>query len=299
MSQRFIKYIPSEKATWLRENYPNAFLLLMLIAERARRENGHPDGLIIGDAILGDPKKAGLSRQKYRTAIEKLEEFGFIKIISNGKQFFLREKSTIRITINSYLVNLCNSEIWDINSNDTNQQNNQRATNEQPQTRKNKKEKEIKETNKEKIVMLPCNADKSADAAYLPLSHSAKEEDSEALEAWFDMHRIIVDKPVIKNWLTIYGLEKTLETLKLFEQKISQVRNPGGWITTALRQNYALKRKYTEQNHDFALKFKMQNNLEELKLHKSYCVDERTGNDYQYSLNPDIFQEELKRKFSH
>jgi hypothetical protein len=145
----FIKYKRSEKAEWLRRHYPNAFLLLSLIAERARRESGHPDGLIIGDAMTGDPEEAGLKRQPYRTAIEKLQEFKIIKIISNGKKFFEREKSTIKITIRGFLVNLIDSGIWDINPKPFNQPINQRATNEQPTsnhkeegTRKNKKEED-------------------------------------------------------------------------------------------------------------------------------------------------------------
>lgn len=129
---RFIKYIPSEKARWLRKNYPNAYLLLSLIVERARRISGHIDGLQVGDAIIGDYEEAGLTRQQYRTAIEKLVEFNIIEIVYNGKKFLKREKSTIKITISGTLVRLIDSGIWDINSIDINQPSNQRATNEQP-----------------------------------------------------------------------------------------------------------------------------------------------------------------------
>lgn len=148
MSERFIKFIPSEESEYLLENHPNAFLLLCQIATRARRFNGHIDGLQIGDAIIGDYEKAGLTRQKYRTALEKLKDLGFIKTIYNGKKFLEREKSTIKITIKGMLVNLCDSRIWDINPEDNNHQVNQRATNEQPtgnheqERRKNEKEKE-------------------------------------------------------------------------------------------------------------------------------------------------------------
>lgn len=157
MSDNFIQYNRCEKAKWLRKNYPNAFLLLSLIAENARRTSGHIDGLIPGDALIGKPEDAGLSRQSYRTALEKLVELQIIKIISNGKKFFEREKSTIKATITGHLVNLLDSEIWNINKEDSNQQSNQRPTNDQPTT--NHKQERIKKEKKEKKSNLVISAD--------------------------------------------------------------------------------------------------------------------------------------------
>ena len=150
MSERFIKFIPSDEANFLLLNYPNSFIVLSFIASHARRINGHPDGLIIGDALIcSENFSPGLSRQNFRTAIEKLVELKHIKIVSNGKRFLEREKSTIKITITGYLVNLTSSTIYDINGIHDNQLSNQRPTNDQPTTnhkqeriRKNKKEKE-------------------------------------------------------------------------------------------------------------------------------------------------------------
>jgi hypothetical protein len=165
MSDRFIKFIPSDEADFLQENHPNAFLLLCLIAKRARRISGKPDGLIIGDAIIGDHKKAGLTRQQYRTALDKLEEFAYIEIVHNGKKFLKREKSTIKVTITGTLVNIKDSRIWDINSNDTNHSINQRATNEQPTTNHEqertiqKEEEQQPQTpslNSDPVVVFPC-----------------------------------------------------------------------------------------------------------------------------------------------
>lgn len=156
MSERFLKLNTTQEKNhpgdWLAINYPHAFIVLYFIARRARRHNGHPDGLIIGDALIGssdlEPK---ITRQNFRTAIEKLVEFGYIKIVSNGKSFFHREKSTIKVTITGMLVNICDTSIWDINPDDGNQPINQRPTNDQPTgnhkqegIRKNKKEEEDK-----------------------------------------------------------------------------------------------------------------------------------------------------------
>ena len=130
--ENFLIYNRCEKAKWLRRKYPNAYLLLSVIAESARRYNGLDDGLIIGDALIGDYEEAGLSRQQFRTALQKLVNFKIVKIISNGKSFFEREKSTIKITIEGHLVNLLDSTIWDINPEHFNHQINQRSTNDQP-----------------------------------------------------------------------------------------------------------------------------------------------------------------------
>jgi hypothetical protein len=115
-NQRFIKYIPSEKATWLRKKYPNAFLLLSLIAERARRVPNSPDGFEIGDALVGDYEEAGLTRKEYRTALEKLQEFGYIEILLKSKNSKKVQKRAIKGAIKGTLVNLLNSDIWEINA---------------------------------------------------------------------------------------------------------------------------------------------------------------------------------------
>lgn len=144
---RYIKLIDSEKTEWLIDNFPNAFLLLTIIARRARRTQGHIDGLQIGDALIGDHKSAGLTRQQYRTALQKLIEFGLVEIIYNGKKFLKREKSTIKTTIKGMLVNLKDSSVYDINHETINHHINQRATNEQPTSNH-----EQERTNKEEYV---------------------------------------------------------------------------------------------------------------------------------------------------
>jgi hypothetical protein len=152
MAERFIKFYPTDESDWLVRHYGNAFILLTIIASRARRENGHPDGLIIGDALIGSTDfEPGMTRQNFRTAIEKLVEFGYIKIISNGKRFFDREKSTIKVTITGMLVNLIKLTIYDINPETGNQRSNQRPTNDQPTT--NHKQERIRKKKKEKEVL--------------------------------------------------------------------------------------------------------------------------------------------------
>jgi hypothetical protein len=136
MCNRFIKLIPSEESLYLATKYPKAFILLFFIAERARRENGHPDGLTIGQCHIGDFKSYGLTEKEYRTAKNILEKRKHIKIIEtcrSRKSGFLRKNSfnsenvqnsaterATRITTVGTLVEICSSTVYDINPESSN-----------------------------------------------------------------------------------------------------------------------------------------------------------------------------------
>lgn len=148
--KRFIKYIPSERSEWLIKNSIPAFILLTKIAERARRFNGHIDGLEIGWAIIGDYKNMGLSRQQYRTALEFLETCKIIEIIFRGRKDKKSTiKPTIKLTIKGTIVKLLDSSIYDINIEEDNHQANHQANHQltisQPQTRKKKERSKIEQ----------------------------------------------------------------------------------------------------------------------------------------------------------
>jgi|GEM_PF-3542716 hypothetical protein len=297
-TRRFIKLVISDRTQWLLEHYPNAMLLLMQIAIRARRTPNSPDGLEVGDAILGDHKKSGLTRQKYRTALEKLIEFNFIEIIYNGKKFLKRQKSTIKITITGTLVNLKDSSVFDINPELDNQHVNQLATNEQP-TSNHKQERQerqevicIKETSKEKSQ----NFARCLSAASLPFSEE-KQEEQEVLEAYFEMKNIIISSLTIKKWLSNYSSDKITHTINFMLEKKELPNNPPGWIERALKGNWAQQAEFAKINKEFALKFKNENNVSALYIYKTYCKDNNTGIDYDYKMVPDIFQRHLEEKF--
>lgn len=131
---------------WLLIQKPNAFRLLLIIADRARRKNGHPDGLKIGQCQLGDYESYGLTEREYRTAKEILVSRKIVKICETSRT---RKKSTNGTTTSGTLVQLLDSRIWDINSETTDERIDERPTNdrrttddEQEGIRKNKKEKE-------------------------------------------------------------------------------------------------------------------------------------------------------------
>ena len=134
---RFIKFIPSEEAMYLVIHKPNAFKLLTIIANRARRESGNPDGLLPGQCHIGDWKAIGLTEQEYRTAKIILIKRAHIKIVETCRT---RKKSTTGTTTNGTLVSLISLSVYDINSKSIDDRINDRATTEQRRTRKNKKE---------------------------------------------------------------------------------------------------------------------------------------------------------------
>lgn len=109
MGSGFVKMIRSAEADELRKD-PNAFTLLSLIANRARREpgvevhNGITVYLEAGEAMIGDYKSCGLSESTYKTSKKKLVRMG--QITANGNT-----KGTI--------AKLINSNIFDINLDDS------------------------------------------------------------------------------------------------------------------------------------------------------------------------------------
>lgn len=140
--KRFIKFVPSEKSEWLQEHYPNAFLLLSQIARRARRTENSPDGREIGEAHIGDYKKAGIETEmKYRTAKKVLEELGYIRVVETRRRPQQRLKTdvkcknvknaTTKVTTKGTLVKLLDSDIWDVNFSRDNECRNDRITTKQ------------------------------------------------------------------------------------------------------------------------------------------------------------------------
>ena len=108
---------------------PNAFILLYFIATRAWRGPGmSPRDCDIGEALIGDSSRMGMTQQKYRTAKKHLENMGFITT-----------KSTSKGTV----AKLINTELFDPNFDFGNDQineqltNKQRATNDQVTTNNN------------------------------------------------------------------------------------------------------------------------------------------------------------------
>lgn len=98
----FVAYMRSSEASELRKQDPNGFLLLSLIAERARwkAEVCPVTGRKQGEALIGDYKEAGIkTREQYRGAARRLQEAGFI---------------TIKTTNKGTVATLTDSSVWSI-----------------------------------------------------------------------------------------------------------------------------------------------------------------------------------------
>jgi len=146
MSESFIKLIRSDEMRYLARKHHNAFILLTFLAESARRYEGAPDGLHIGEAFIGGHKKYDMSEQNYRTAKKILVERQHMKIIETSRN---RKKPTNGVTTESTKVKLLSSNVYDINLCDANERANECLTNDQRMTndklRIYKKDKEVKE----------------------------------------------------------------------------------------------------------------------------------------------------------
>lgn len=162
--QRFIKFIPSAEAMWLLKRKPNAFRLLTIIAEAARREEGLPDGLLKGEALIGNWADYGLTEQTYKTAKKLLVERGHILIVETNrtrKKLFesywkVNEKVatdlTTPVTTTGTKVKLISTTVYDINLKEGNDRSNdrsndslttdQRPTNDEQESKEGKESKE-------------------------------------------------------------------------------------------------------------------------------------------------------------
>ncbi|MCC2547691.1 hypothetical protein LJY25_14645 [Hymenobacter sp. BT175] len=116
---------------------PNCLAVLTLVAYRARRSDELSlNGLSEGEAMMGDFDACGLTRQEFRTALNKLLAWGFV---------------TTRTTNRGTVVKLISSAVYDINSATINQQSNQQTTSQQPTSNQlattNKKDKKERSKN--------------------------------------------------------------------------------------------------------------------------------------------------------
>jgi len=252
MAERFLKLnLDTDAADFLARHHPYAFVLLSVIAMRARRIHGQSDGLIIGDAIIGSADIPGMSRQNFRTALEKLVELGHVKIVSNGKSFFEREKSTIKITIKSNLVNLIKSTIYDINSESTNHQNNQQLTNSQPTANHKQERRRKKKNEKEDHPSIPSFENLTDD-------FSSEKEKVEVIPG------IFLSQEELESCVKIKGnLEKVQEAMKYIQGHKKRKSTITDWPNAMaqwkiedkakknIEENIALAERLCKQFHDY------------------------------------------------
>ena len=119
MAKSFYKIVRSQETLDLLK-YPYEFTLFALIAYRARRKNGsNINNLEVGEALMGDYENHGATEQRYRTAKNNLERWGFI---------------TNKATNKGTIIKIINTDIFNINEDHTNEQTNEPSTSHQRTT---------------------------------------------------------------------------------------------------------------------------------------------------------------------
>jgi hypothetical protein len=258
MSENYIQLLRSEKTDWLQEHFPNAFLLLSVIARQARRTPHEDNGLEIGDAIIGEietSKKAGLNPKAYRLALEKLEELYFIETVYNSewnKKSYLEkcdrkheipkiQKKASKRAIKSKIVCLINSEVYDINPKLGGEQKGDQRAIEGRQTKNVKNEKEVffvkKENEKEKSKVVPVS-----------FSDLKNQEIIDTLQAYSQTNQLCISITTFERWLPKYGEEILIAQMGYLSSKKDTIRNHEAWMEKSLQsiKNFNLNREFIE-----------------------------------------------------
>jgi hypothetical protein len=147
---------------------PNAFVLAYVIAARGRWTGMfNPHGLTLGEALIGDFKKCGMSEQQYRTAKQQLEKWKF---------------ATFRPTTHGTVAKLTDTRLFDIFPGHDNGQDNGRATDAQrtpngrPTTNKEHKNIRAKEGKQQPALPLGPESPQKAPEPVKAEQHTLEQE---------------------------------------------------------------------------------------------------------------------------
>jgi hypothetical protein len=300
MADRFIKFIPSEEAMWLLKNRGHAFRLLTIIAESARREDGHSDGLKPGEAFIGGFENYDMTEQNYRSAKKILTERGHIEIKetcrTRKKQVTTENKSantkvTTEVTTVSTKVKLLSSTVYNVNLFIDNDRSNERVTTENKkgndkQDRKNERKKEYKKESIQSIEVAQPMLDLRSILLY-----EKKEEQIECFRRYSAEKCIEFTLKDIRGWFKVYEADYIVSIYELLLKEIDLVRtnkdkdpirNPAAWMQKALDKNFIAANMLAAYNRDYALHMQ-KNGWPNLKILTRYACDNTTGKDFIFS----------------
>jgi len=184
---------------------PNAYALAAVIAHRARWHEGfNAYGLGLGEALLGDYKAYGLTRQKYRTAMRQLKKWGF---------------ATFTPTKKGTTAKLTDTRLFDVFPSSPNHPANQRPTSSQPtanhqvttnEEHKNKEHKNQEQQEKERprspsnSKFIPPTVEQvksEAEKIKLPETEAERFFDHYESNGWRVGHNRMNNWPAsLKNW---------------------------------------------------------------------------------------------------
>lgn len=304
---RFIKYIPSEKSSWLRQFHTSLFLLLSLAVERAKRTNEECSlGLLNGDAILGSFEEAGISRKQYRHAIDKGVELKIWEIVWNPKNKN-QQKRAIKGAMKSIIVNIKDSSIWDLNMESEGHQKGHQMENLNEEGAikgpskghqiyeenlhleniQNAKKGHIQESEETLSYKKESEKEKRKPLAFRPLSF--KKEEFEGIRIYCDAKGLPIPDKDIRTWLLKYSVERITSNLALILQR-NEPFNIKIFVT-ALKEDYAGEPERILMNRNFALRYKKQFSWNSLLITQQYCRCEQSGNAINFKLHSAQFEE--------
>lgn len=107
---------------------PTAFVLLALVARRAKWNVNNFNDLEMGEALIGDFETYGATRRTYRTDLQYLTMYHFL---------------TIKTTNKGTIAKIVDTSIFDINARSIGRQRDKQEANERPLTNKEKNKKYI------------------------------------------------------------------------------------------------------------------------------------------------------------
>ena len=192
----FFKAIRSSEALELISACPFAFVLLYVIAWRARRtDKFNRYNLAPGEALIGDHDECGMSEQEYKTAKKWLKKGGF---------------ATFRPTNKGTVATLSDTSVFDINIERVNGQTNrqptdsQRTANEQPTTNKEREEGKEGEEAGSRAEARPALTDSEwfaelkAEPCYTGLD---LDRERGLMESWCKVHHKQPTRRRFVNWI--------------------------------------------------------------------------------------------------
>lgn len=197
MNSGFIQTTRNQDETLLFSKRPTALLLLLLIAQRAKRTEDHPDKeLQVGEAYIGDWETYCSGRQIYRTDVKFLEKHQKLTTRTTNRGTIARIVTTSPFNINEEKVTL-------------------KLTNSQPsanhQLTTNKKDKNEKNENIYSEILEHYNT---------VMRRRTKSIPREAIAKWLEIYNLEEIKEAISN-IPSHNFMNNIELATLF-----RFRNP-------------------------------------------------------------------------
>jgi hypothetical protein len=204
-SQGFLKLMRSPETEELLLNDPLAFALLANIALRARyRTKFDVHGLKFGQALVGDYKEIGFSRQQYRTRLQRLVECGLVTTRPTPRGTIATLASTDVFSINLPLTSGENAKkrptVLPMKNSARQPTANQQLTNSQPLTKIVRRKEGKNDDNARETVATQRANKKSSSSIW---SSSLEEAKNDPLWPQFEAYCISNGgSPTLKGWNT-------------------------------------------------------------------------------------------------